>query len=56
MFDDDGHAQRGLHAGSISAKQAFYRAQFRDLSLQDQASHDLFNQGFRCAYPVASKR
>lgn len=58
MWDDDGHAQRGGHAGSPedTSNPVFYRSQFRDLTSQDYASPDLFNQGFRCAYPVASKR
>lgn len=58
MWDDDGHGSRGLNAGVISAKDnpAYYRAQFRDRVGQDHASLDLFNQGFRCVFPVASKR
>ncbi len=58
MWDDDGHGSRGTHAGltAAAANPWFYRAQFRDLNFEDHASPDIFNQGFRCAYPVASKR
>ncbi len=58
MWDDDGHIERGGHAGfpEDNTMPYFYRAQFRDGVYKDHASHDLWNQGFRCAYPVAAKR
>ncbi|MFO0565485.1 MAG: SUMF1/EgtB/PvdO family nonheme iron enzyme [Polyangiaceae bacterium] len=58
MWDDDGHGDRGGQAGlvTVTSTPHFFRSQFRDRTGQDHASHDLFNQGFRCAYPVVPKR
>lgn len=58
MWGSDGHGSRGGQAGLVTTASTphFFRSQFRDRTSPDHPSPDLFNQGFRCAYPVASRR